>query len=143
GLNTQGILVGIDGTSGNFIIEVTAVSCGVNVGTFKEVTVSRGGGGFFRKGGEQSDEPLKDILTDGELTVFPNPAVEVINLTSGSPMKILSAEMIDLQGRRVLSQKIEDTNATLELKSVRNGIYLLNLLMEDGSIEMRKISVGQ
>ena len=143
GLNDQALIVGIDGTVGNFIVEVTAISCGVTVGNYKEVTVTRGDGGFFRKADEQSDEPFEDILTDGELNVFPNPAVDVINLSSGSRMKILTAEMVDLQGRRILFQKIENSSATLRLNAVSHGIYLLNLIMEDGSIEMRKINVGQ
>lgn len=79
---------------------------------------------------------IDDVLKK-ELKLYPNPVHELLYIENLKMVKRLS--LYDLSGKIVLSVNTPNTSATLNLRGLNSGIYLLNFEMEDGSKLTRKI----
>lgn len=77
------------------------------------------------------------------LSVYPNPATEVINLDIQSQNE-LSVQLMDLSGRQLASWTIGPSSAVVQLAlpSLNNGSYLVRVDSEEGS-SVRKLEVIQ
>jgi uncharacterized delta-60 repeat protein len=86
-------------------------------------------------GCEQSDDfEVTTIITGIDktsaemLSVYPNPAKDVLHITWTSTDKSASVELLDLTGRVVLSKALNSTNATdINVQQLAKGMYLLKL----------------
>ncbi len=92
-----------DSTEGNFNINITTT----NMLATSEV----------------SKEKVKEIK------VYPNPFTDVLNISDAS--KVKSVSVIDLTGRLV--KTIEDPSSALQLRDLKEGMYLVVLNMKDGT----------
>lgn len=74
-----------------------------------------------------------------EITLYPNPSVDVINITGGTADTKL--EMLDILGNKVKSGKLDSNgNYKINTTSVLNGVYFI-VFMEKGQKVTRKIIV--
>ncbi|MDR1335287.1 MAG: T9SS type A sorting domain-containing protein [Tannerella sp.] len=107
----------------------------------------------YPKSGEETIIPyadlqyftLKDPSTTGlsEVTaasfdVYPNPAVDILTVTSAQA--ITGLELSDLQGRQL--QKLQPAGVLkvdVSLTAYPAGVYLLRIIDETGSVTVRKI----
>lgn len=71
------------------------------------------------------------------MSVFPIPAKNSITIKTKEGYTAVSAEVYDLNGRMVLSSKIE--NDTLNIQSLNEGTYLLKVLDANGNAASQKI----
>lgn len=72
----------------------------------------------------------EDLLVNNEIKLFPNPATDVINVSS-SILTVNSLKLVDLNGRVVMERSIQNENAFLNVSDVASGIYLLNVTAGD------------
>lgn len=78
------------------------------------------------------DDTLK---SDFEVRVFPNPTSEVIDLrVTGKTSQTLTYELIDLQGKVLLSRSISDLSGQINVSGLSQNIYLLKVLAEGGKL---------
>jgi hypothetical protein len=68
------------------------------------------------------------------LKVYPNPAVDVINVSANKEIKALS--VIDLSGKRV---KTSQTKGELNVSSFAKGPYILQVYYANGAVENTKL----
>ena len=68
------------------------------------------------------------------LKVFPNPAVDVVNVSSKEEIKAVS--IMDLSGKRV---KAVQTKGEVNVSSLTKGTYILQVLYTNGSVENTKL----
>lgn len=74
---------------------------------------------------------ISEFSNDNSITVYPNPAHAVVNITSDSTLK--SIEFFDVQGR-LLYAKIQNENTiSLDISSHSTGIYFIKVISEKGS----------
>ena len=76
---------------------------------------------------------------------FPNPVTDVLNIQyPGSSLKELQIEICDISGRRVLLQKLYNVESggqiSLNVNSIRNGIYLCRMISGKQIIGIKKFS---
>lgn len=71
------------------------------------------------------------------MSVFPIPAKNSITIKTKEGYTAVSAEVYDLNGRKVLSSKIE--NDTLNIQSLNEGTYLLKVVDTHGNTASQKI----
>ncbi len=62
---------------------------------------------------------------ENSISVFPNPAKDLLNIATSSTPKI-TAQLFDIEGKLQIEQVIE-SSATMNLKSLSKGIYVLKL----------------
>jgi len=62
---------------------------------------------------------------ENSISVFPNPANDLLNIATSSTQKI-TAQLFDINGKLHIEQ-VFDANATMSLKALSKGIYVLKL----------------
>jgi beta-glucanase (GH16 family) len=77
-----------------------------------------------------------DNVNESGLNVYPNPAINVVNLESSQAID--QVDVFDLSGQLLLSEK-EETNS-LDISAVKTGIYILKVY-SNGIIINRKLVV--
>ena len=80
---------------------------------------------------------IKDVK-DVELTVYPNPAKENINIKSQE--NILNINVIDLAGRTVISKDVNTKSQAININKLNAGIYFVKVKTAKGEI-VKKIEI--
>ncbi len=70
-----------------------------------------------------------------KLDVYPNPAIEVININSG--LMVNSISIYNLFGERISKQKVNDKNFCLNISGYKPGVYLLQIENNEGIFSRR------
>ncbi|WP_298900054.1 T9SS type A sorting domain-containing protein [uncultured Psychroserpens sp.] len=72
---------------------------------------------------------LDDFSLSNTLNVFPNPAIDIINISNNSSESInASVEMYDLRGRKVYQNTSNLSNALqINISNFESGMYLINI----------------
>jgi len=76
---------------------------------------------------EVDGEPKSDMAKDFGFRVFPNPAKENLQLSSEYELSDAHLEIVDLQGRRVHSQRVSGTRVDIDVSRFSAGLYSLDL----------------
>ncbi|MBK8926376.1 MAG: T9SS type A sorting domain-containing protein [Crocinitomicaceae bacterium] len=84
-------------------------------------------------------------LPQNDLTAYPNPANQVVNIPLGQCEGNISVAVVDITGKIVSTQNITMNNAmlTIDVTSLPTGMYTLKLTMEDGSSKDVQIVVNR
>ncbi|WP_410529696.1 T9SS type A sorting domain-containing protein [Winogradskyella sp. PG-2] len=72
-------------------------------------------------------------------TVFPNPTDNILNIHL-TTIENLKYQLIDLSGRKVNSGELIILQSKIDLTSLENSIYILNILKDNTIIQSYKIS---
>ncbi|MGJ8683258.1 MAG: YCF48-related protein [Nonlabens sp.] len=72
-----------------------------------------------------------------DIKIYPNPTADFINIKTLN-LSISATELYDLNGRKVLSQKVDDSD-TVDLSSLTTGIYFMHILDENRVVSIHKI----
>lgn len=73
--------------------------------------------------------------------VFPNPAADEVTLQRPTS-DLCHIELIDSQGRMVLSEQVSGTRSTLSISGVADGLYTLCICTEKGVVMQRLVKGG-
>ena len=71
------------------------------------------------------------------LSVYPNPAVETISLSSSSP-HLKTATVFNAVGQQVLSVAITNNHTQVDVSQLEAGIYFVKVELENGEVGIRK-----
>jgi hypothetical protein len=79
-------------------------------------------------------ETLKnDKFIESNLSVYPNPTADVINISNSLNAVVNSIEIADINGRVVKTQKINATDAQILINDLSAGVYLLKVATDQGT----------
>lgn len=100
-------------------------------------------------GGGQGDGFATNILTSAltlkveeqlaglNVLLYPNPASHIVNIKLSDGVTITSIELYDISGKRI---NIDLSNEnTLNVKNLSNGVYLLNIVSQNGIVNKKLI----
>ncbi|SHK29180.1 T9SS type A sorting domain-containing protein [Epilithonimonas mollis] len=129
------------------IIDNIAGVDGGQRGKVNFLNTSTGWAGFFSDGPTGSEGILKfvgtlpatsmavaDVAGKSNLKVFPNPAVDVVNLTANKEIK--SVNIYDLSGKKV---KSVNEGKQINVSNLAKGTYILQAYYGNGSVENTKL----
>ena len=119
--------------------EKAAIASNGNIYIASNLTASNGDEMFFISNINGFDPNLStnDLLAENNTTVFPNPSTGIFTIKSESNTENTVISIYDLNGRELFSVKSEKlNNQILELSSLQNGVYILNIL--DGNNKFSK-----
>ena len=71
-----------------------------------------------------------------QLTVYPNPANDIVKIQSSSAIK--SITVYDVQGRRIQTTEVNQQSIEVNMSALKTGIYFFTIKTENGS-SMKKI----
>lgn len=100
-------------TAGQQQIAIKALTGGFNLNWLR---ISSGGGARL------AGEPLIDL----QLTVYPNPVQDVLNLKVPTEVTVKSLAIYDLSGRQILNQEVADLKE-LNVSGLKQGQYILKV----------------
>lgn len=85
------------------------------------------------------DNPLSTSQNESfKNYIYPNPFTSFLNITNSSYYNKI--ELLDVQGKLVLSETFSSQSFQLKIKKIKSGIYILKIMNEDG-LSVHKISV--
>jgi plastocyanin len=70
---------------------------------------------------------LDENLIQKDISVFPNPAVDLINIKANNNLLGTHYFITDQYGRQMLTGKIESETTTIDISQFNNGVYLFQL----------------
>lgn len=76
---------------------------------------------------------------DKKIKIYPNPVNSILNITFNE-LTPRTATIIDINGRKLKSYKLTNTNNTLEINELAKGIYILQIDTEEGKLN-KQISI--
>lgn len=83
----------------------------------------------------QTDEslaPLTEVFGEGEtMRLYPNPTTESVKFELTGDRKIGSYALSDINGRLIAKGTCESSTLTLDLSRQRDGVYLLELFVDE------------
>ena len=85
-------------------------------------------------------QTLSTEISDlNQISVFPNPAIDSIEIKSDYNLENAIISVFDLNGRRVLNYKNIDGSTFINLSSLVTGEYILRVISSEGNIYSSKI----
>jgi len=87
-----------------------------------------------------------NVKTKNEFSVFPNPSTGIFNLDFKKSTNLAQIEVYSIIGKMVYSEKSNekiDRMKSLDLSSLENGIYMLNIKTADGNSMISKIIISK
>lgn len=82
---------------------------------------------------------LDDTLS-ASIKLYPNPANDVINLSASNNLSLTKLEVIDINGRLIMSVPIENiTKKEINISELSKGLYLINIYSIDGMVTKKII----
>ena len=72
------------------------------------------------------------------LVYYPNPVKDFVNISNGSQI-LDQIEVFNLLGQKVITEKINNTNAKLNLSNLQSASYILRVTTQDGEVGMYKL----
>lgn len=80
---------------------------------------------------------LIEQLVEMDVILYPNPASHIVHIKPSDGVSITSIELYDVSGKKV-NMKLSHDN-TLNVSNLSDGIYLLNLFSENGTVTKKLI----
>src|SRR5690606_23265803 len=81
-----------------------------------------------------TNELSTDNFLATQLSIYPNPSSDVINITNASNILLNGVEIIDLNGRVVKSAKFNGVSeAQVNISDLSAGMYLMNVSSDQGT----------
>ncbi len=69
---------------------------------------------------------IYDLVKEADFNIYPNPAGDVIRITSNKNIQGSTYSITDQAGKLVLKGRLTDTNTTIDISPLPNGIYFFN-----------------
>ena len=74
---------------------------------------------------------INEFELDDSIGVFPNPSNDIITIKSNT--NISSLEIYDLQGRIVSTRVVDENSSTIDISSLKSGVYFFKIKTELGA----------
>lgn len=82
---------------------------------------------------------VNNILEENEISIYPNPANEYINIKHFR-LNISTIEIFDLEGKLLMSKIINNREAKINITELnRKGIYIIQLKIEGQTIQLKAV----
>jgi hypothetical protein len=84
-----------------------------------------------KNGGASNVLDIREPEITGSMSIFPNPAHDVLMVRFESESQF-SAVLIDMNGKQIQRANTNSSALSMEVVTLTNGLYLLQLINEDG-----------
>ena len=87
---------------------------------------------------------IESINNSNNLSIYPNPASEILNISIAKEIDLTNAtvSLVDVSGKQVLNQRIQSTETVIHINHLPNGIYLLNIRLNNEISKFKKITIS-
>lgn len=123
--NIQKSSLGMSGTSKEFVSNNTDYYISQSIGQKSLIGTYTN----LRQGFQQPYINAKIVASELQVTIYPNPTDQMINISLGDTEKsVLFLTLYDTYGKLIINKKIDYSSSTqLDISSLSSGLYLLKL----------------
>ena len=82
---------------------------------------------------------VNDFTVDYNINVFPNPALEKVNLTCNREIRMIT--MLNQLGQVVMSVETKGRSIQLDVSTQSTGLYFLSIETEDGNLITKRLAI--
>ena len=79
-----------------------------------------------------------DELSDLDISIFPNPAENIINIVNNSRIALTSFDIYNLKGQLMQTHDVSNTNA-ISISDLEEGLYLLRIFSKGSSVTKKMV----
>ncbi|MDA3842934.1 MAG: T9SS type A sorting domain-containing protein [Candidatus Kapabacteria bacterium] len=83
----------------------------------------------------------------GAITIYPNPAKDMISFRSEDNALVSSVQIINLNGKAVFEEEFANgamlNDVSLNLTNLNTGLYLMRIFKADGTVSRLKIMISK
>lgn len=83
--------------------------------------------------------PVENVSSENEILIYPNPVNDLLYIESIQPF---TSQLFDINGRKICAKRGETTLNNMDLSSLSDGIYILQIKYDNGNINFHKIVKG-
>jgi hypothetical protein len=76
----------------------------------------------------------KTAANKDEVTLYPNPAINDLNITFSKDLNVKNITVYNLVGKQVSNYRVSSDNAKLDLDKIPSGIYFVRLMDNNGHV---------
>jgi len=80
-------------------------------------------------------------INNGLFEIFPNPATNQVTIRTKEESRLVTLKIIDMTGRVIIEKRVSNMQGTSETRSLKSGIYFVELLTEN-SITSQKLIIS-
>ena len=84
---------------------------------------------------------VEEMALEDQLNIYPNPVTDVLNVQWKNTNESANLSIRDLSGRLVLSERVANGNAVLDLSNLSSGNYILELQTEESSLRKQLVKL--
>ncbi|WP_196886924.1 T9SS type A sorting domain-containing protein [Aureivirga sp. CE67] len=126
----------------NGMSDVKVVDLDLRKSDSKVLATTHGAGMFV--GEFITDNPIiigidEDKYSSSEISVYPNPTVDFINIKSKVNFTKAIVNVFDLQGKLVLTKELKGNSSSIDIQNLEPGTYILNLNNNGKTFEQKII----
>jgi hypothetical protein len=82
---------------------------------------------------EQQEEGISLVRLTNKIVIYPNPTNSTITVSTDGG-KIRSLEIVSLDGKLIMSVKVDDAKREIDVSQLSNGMYLLSVVTSEGKL---------
>lgn len=122
-----GAAAGIDPYEADFTVIPDAGNTVANVAKFDSLLITAAATENLL-GVKDLDNSLVDAVK-----LYPNPVIDVLNLSASNKTNLKKLEVVDINGRIIKSTSLENiTNKEINISELNSGLYLINIYSSEG-----------
>ncbi len=88
------------------------------------------------KAGNTGNVGISDVNNDDNISVFPNPTKDIINIKTEKEIKLVNMYTVD--GRMVLSENVDGINNKISVVYLPAGFYTMQIVFKNGELNVTK-----
>jgi hypothetical protein len=89
----------------------------------------------------ESTTGVDEINGSSNIAVYPNPGKGLFNISTKSNVKISAVKVLDVLGKEVYSQTLNNTQTQIDLSNLNKGLYMIILEDQDKKAHSGKIII--
>ena len=84
-------------------------------------------------------------ISDNPVTIFPNPAKNILNISNIAKTSINALEIYTITGKKVFSTSISSNKKlnSIDLSTLSNGLYLVKFLQKNTTAHVEKLIINK
>jgi len=101
-----------------------------------------GGGGGVGGAAARTSNVTTVAGADGEVRIYPNPAIQTVNVDFPATGKTTTVQLLDINGRVVASKEATDVTVSFNVSNLASGVYTLKVI-SNKSVTSGKVMISK
>ncbi|RYD59481.1 MAG: T9SS type A sorting domain-containing protein [Sphingobacteriales bacterium] len=127
------------------LMSTTAVTSIAQYDNYRLMVLEAGATGALKMVQMSSENPppftsIGDVAT-AKLDMYPNPASQTVTINIPENSNSATLNIVAINGKVVMQRELNTRNTTLDISTLAKGMYVVNMILADGSMSSGKLTI--